>query len=67
MERDNEASWIEIYDDLLLQDNASSITSIVEQIYPNRLQNHKDLDYLQNRTILAPKNDHVEEINNYIL
>ncbi|XP_021839921.1 uncharacterized protein [Spinacia oleracea] len=64
---EDEATWIQIPTDLLVKDHDDKKVALVEEIYPDLLHRYKDINYLSERAILAPKNECVDEINNYIL
>ncbi|KAL2894082.1 ATP phosphoribosyltransferase [Bienertia sinuspersici] len=59
--------WITIPEDLLLEGLGDPIDLAVAEVYPNFLQRYTDLLYLQQRAILAPKNEMVDKINVHIL
>ncbi|KAL6567653.1 hypothetical protein OROGR_001321 [Orobanche gracilis] len=65
-ENDGEAD-IKLPDDIIIKDAKNSIASIVESTYPSILQNMSDPKFFQERAILAPTNEMVEKINEYIL
>ncbi|XP_056695140.1 uncharacterized protein [Spinacia oleracea] len=65
-ESEDELTWIEIPEDLLIQGD-DPIAALVEEVYPEILHSHMDPKYLQQRAILAPKNETVDKINGYIL
>ncbi|XP_056685581.1 uncharacterized protein [Spinacia oleracea] len=65
--REDEANWIQIPPDLLIKDHPDKKAALVEEIYPDLLHRYTDIKYLAERAILAPKNDCVDDINNYIL
>ncbi|KAL7154894.1 hypothetical protein ABFS83_03G034600 [Erythranthe nasuta] len=58
---------IEIPDDLLIQSSGNHLASIAEETYPNLLANIMNSEYLQQRAILAPTNEIVEKVNDYML
>jgi hypothetical protein len=60
-------SIIEIPKDLLVPGELDPIKDIVEATYPNLLESYMDGSYLQERAILAPTNDIVQELNEYII
>ncbi|MCH83073.1 ATP-dependent DNA helicase PIF1 [Trifolium medium] len=60
-------SIVEIPRDILIQSSRNLIGDIVEAIYPNLLENISVPDFFQDRAILAPTLDVVEEINDYVL
>ncbi|XP_065637598.1 uncharacterized protein LOC112016756 [Quercus suber] len=53
--------------DLLIDVGDDPIQSIVTATYPNLHSNYADGKYLEERSILAPTNDVVNEINDYII
>ncbi|XP_076911633.1 uncharacterized protein LOC143569658 [Bidens hawaiensis] len=58
---------IDIPDDLFIKDSVDSISKLFDFVYPNILQNYKNQHYFQNREILAPTNEIVDEINDSLL
>ncbi|KAK9665931.1 hypothetical protein RND81_14G146800 [Saponaria officinalis] len=64
---EDEKTWISIPEDMLIENTDDPIASIVEEVYPQLLEKYTDPLYLQERAILAPKNDNAEQVNNYIL
>ncbi|KAM3326083.1 hypothetical protein P3S67_001209 [Capsicum chacoense] len=58
---------IQIPDDLLIKDCVDPILTIVESTYSNFYSHSRDLDYLQQRAILAPTLDMVESINDFMV
>nr|XP_023883470.1 uncharacterized protein LOC111995771 [Quercus suber] len=60
-------SNIVIPSDLLIDVGDDPIQSIVTATYPNLHSNYADGKYLEERSILAPTNDVVNEINDYII
>jgi len=58
---------INIPPDLLIKTSGDPLVSIVNNTYPNLLEDMSDMEYFQNRAILAPKNTIVERINDYVL
>jgi hypothetical protein len=63
---DDGEEWINIHDILLEKGNDPRET-IVNSTYPDLLSNYKERAFLQERAILCPKNDTVQEINEYIM
>ena len=59
--------WIDIPKDLLITDSSDPIGSLIDFVYPSILQNFKNASYFQERAILAPKNEVVQEINDRLL
>ncbi|XP_024963403.1 uncharacterized protein LOC112503634 [Cynara cardunculus var. scolymus] len=58
---------IEIPHDLLITDCIDPISALIEFVYPSILENINNLAYFQERAILAPKNEVVQEINDCLL
>ncbi|XP_023767497.2 uncharacterized protein LOC111916089 [Lactuca sativa] len=58
---------IDIPDDILINDSHDPIGSLIEFVYPSILENYSDINYFQERAILAPKNEVVQEINDRLL
>ncbi|XP_047268357.1 ATP-dependent DNA helicase PIF1-like [Capsicum annuum] len=58
---------IQIPDDLLIKDCVDPILEIVKSMYPDFYSHSRDLDYLQQRAILAPTLDMVESINDFMV
>lgn len=56
---------IEIPDDILIKDSCDPLASIVDCTYPSITENLMDLDYFQEREILAPTHEIVEMVNEY--
>lgn len=44
----------------------SSLTNLINEVYPNLKDNYKNPNWLLERAILAPKNEDVEKINHQI-
>ncbi|XP_075663385.1 uncharacterized protein LOC142632959 [Castanea sativa] len=58
---------IEISHDLLIQPGAHSFNNIVKAAYPDFDTKFNDSKYLEERAILAPTNEVVEDINGYMI
>ncbi|XP_020090993.1 uncharacterized protein LOC109712000 isoform X3 [Ananas comosus] len=58
---------IEIPDEFLIKESTNPIASIVDCTYPSLLSNIHDLQYLQERAILAPTLEIVDAVNEYML
>ncbi|XP_076931075.1 uncharacterized protein LOC143596098, partial [Bidens hawaiensis] len=54
---------IDIHDDLLIKDSVDPISKLFDFVYPDILQNYENQHYFQDRAILAPTNEIVDEIN----
>ncbi|XP_055960513.1 uncharacterized protein LOC130015063 [Mercurialis annua] len=64
---DEDDDLIELPTELLVCEYEDPITAIVNATYPNLLQRYSEDEYLQERAILAPKNDTVKEINQVVM
>ncbi|XP_074309160.1 uncharacterized protein LOC141643761 [Silene latifolia] len=58
---------IEFPDDLLIQHVTNPIASLVDITYPDLQNRLWDPNYLQERAILAPTHEIVEDVNDYVL
>ena len=58
---------VSIPPDLLLITSDDPLASIVSDTYQNLLEDMSNIDYFQNRAILAPKNSIADRINEYVL
>ncbi|XP_076895910.1 ATP-dependent DNA helicase RRM3-like [Bidens hawaiensis] len=58
---------IEIPDDLLILDSSDPLADLIDFVYPSLLEKCNDISYFQERAILAPLNEVVEEINDRFL
>jgi ATP-dependent DNA helicase PIF1 len=58
---------IKIPADLLLEKGDDSRKTIINNTYPDLLNNYKERSFLQERTILCVRNETVPEINDYIM
>ncbi|XP_052619873.1 uncharacterized protein LOC111878714 [Lactuca sativa] len=58
---------IRIPEDLLITQSSDPIGSLIEFVYPSLLDNLNDPKYFEERSILAPKNEVVQEINDRLL
>ncbi|XP_057755938.1 uncharacterized protein LOC130975125 [Arachis stenosperma] len=63
----NDKLFVDIPSDLIIPVLENSVKDIVNTIYPNLGQNFCDPSFFQDRAILAPTVDNVEEIKNYIV
>jgi ATP-dependent DNA helicase PIF1 len=66
-EGEDEPTWIQIPDELLLLPQGDKITCIVDKIYDDLNKNYMQLEYLKDCAILTPTNDIVDSINEYIV
>ncbi|XP_023754072.1 uncharacterized protein LOC111902476 [Lactuca sativa] len=58
---------IDILDDILINAPDDPIGSLIEFVYPLILEKYSNTNYFQERAILAPKNEVVQEINDRLL
>ncbi|XP_076935913.1 uncharacterized protein LOC143602807 [Bidens hawaiensis] len=58
---------IDIPHDILIKDSINPNSDLIEFVYPSILQNYKKKGFFQERAILAPKNEVVQEINDMLL
>jgi hypothetical protein len=58
---------IKIPEDLLLEKGDDSRETIINNTYPDLLNNYKERSFLQERAILCARNETVQEINDYIM
>ncbi|KAL7596801.1 hypothetical protein Lser_V15G30668 [Lactuca serriola] len=58
---------IDIPDDILINDSHDPIGSLIDFVYPSILENYSNTNYFEERAILAPKNEVVQEINDRLL
>ncbi|XP_035845795.1 uncharacterized protein LOC110943194 [Helianthus annuus] len=63
---DGEAT-IDIPEDLLIADSFDPIGNLIDFVYPRILENFNDPNFFQERAILAPKNEVVQQINDRLL
>ena len=62
-----DATWIKIPQKYILHYDSNPIEKITKSIYNDFLHNFNNIEYLQQRAIVAPKNKTIGEINKYIL
>nr|KAJ0204427.1 hypothetical protein LSAT_V11C500276410 [Lactuca sativa] len=58
---------VDIPEDILINDPCDPIGSLINFVYPSILENFNIAGYFQERAILAPKNEVVQEINDRLL
>ncbi|XP_076938529.1 uncharacterized protein LOC143606747 [Bidens hawaiensis] len=58
---------IDLPDDLLTKDYVDPISKLFDFVYPDILKYYENQHYFQDRAILAPTNEIVDEINNSLL
>jgi len=59
--------WIKISSHMRLPVEDYSLRGLIQTIYPDHQCHFRDAMYLMQRSILAPKNIDVDEVNNAIL
>ncbi|XP_076882562.1 uncharacterized protein LOC143531059 [Bidens hawaiensis] len=64
---DDGDSVIDIPDDLLILNSLDSMGDLIRFVYPNILDRFNKLTYFQDRALLAPLNEVVQEINERML
>jgi ATP-dependent DNA helicase PIF1 len=64
---DDGDEMIQIPDDLLLHKGNDTKEVIVQSTYPDLISNYREWDYLQERAIFCPRNDTIEQINEYMM
>ncbi|PWZ32508.1 ATP-dependent DNA helicase PIF1 [Zea mays] len=64
---EDEPTWIQIPNELLLLPQGDKIACIVDKIYDDLNKNYMQLEYLKDRAILTPTNDIVDSINEHIV
>jgi ATP-dependent DNA helicase PIF1 len=64
-----DGSFIRIPDDMVIPytDKATSLKALIDAIFPSFQTNRLNSDYIISRAILSTKNDHVDEINDYLI
>ncbi|KAK7312898.1 hypothetical protein VNO77_37136 [Canavalia gladiata] len=58
---------LHIPDEFLIHECVDPVASIVQETYPDFINNANIADYFHNRAILAPTNDIVKKVNDYML
>ncbi|KAI3741126.1 hypothetical protein L1987_58793 [Smallanthus sonchifolius] len=58
---------IDIPDDLLITNSLDPVASLIDFVYPSFLENLRNPKFFQERAILAPTNEVVQEINDRLL
>lgn len=64
---DDDAAYIKIPTDLLINPGSNSIKTLIDAIYDDLLENQYNPSYFRERAIITPKNRIVTEINNFVL
>ncbi|XP_010527539.1 PREDICTED: uncharacterized protein LOC104804874 [Tarenaya hassleriana] len=63
----DECDTVEIDKRLVINADADTVEEIAKHTYPNFCQLYKDKTYLMERAVLTPRNDHVDEVNSFML
>ncbi|XP_076959495.1 uncharacterized protein LOC143635585 [Bidens hawaiensis] len=58
---------IEIPDDLLIKDSLDPLSDLIQSVYPDILSNYNNKEFFEQRAVLAPTNEVVEQINDRLL
>ncbi|XP_076922526.1 uncharacterized protein LOC143584331 [Bidens hawaiensis] len=58
---------IEIPHDLLIKDSLYPLSDLIEFVYPDILSNYKNKEFFEERAVLAPTNEVVQQINDRLL
>ncbi|KAL8167450.1 hypothetical protein V2J09_008949 [Rumex salicifolius] len=66
LEDEDEESWINIPDQFLINPKENPIQQLVDEVYPKFNQNKHDPTYIQERAILTPLNQDVDQVNAYM-
>ncbi|KAL3498302.1 hypothetical protein ACH5RR_041034 [Cinchona calisaya] len=64
---EEEFTWIDIPEYLLILTSANFVYQIINSMYPNLLAHHNDPSHLNKRTILPLENDVVDKVNFVVL
>ena len=63
----DQEDWVGIPEDLILHEGDDPKASIVNTTYPDLHRKYTDRTYLEERAILCPRNETVDQINTYIM
>jgi ATP-dependent DNA helicase PIF1 len=64
---ETERTWIKIPNELLLTHQRDHLLSIVQAAYPDLQRSYGNIEYLKECAILAPTNEVVDAVNNYMV
>jgi hypothetical protein len=64
---DDGEELIQIPNDILLKGGDNPKQTLINITYPDLLHNYRERSFLQERAILYPRNEIVQEINDYIM
>ena len=59
----SEPNWIEIPSEFLIPNDREGLTKLISEIYPDLSLRYNDGSYMQERCILAPTNNDVDQLN----
>ncbi|XP_071704021.1 uncharacterized protein [Rutidosis leptorrhynchoides] len=63
---EDEPTWINIPEEFIVKSEKPPIEAIVDTVFPDFIQRHRDEDYLRERAILTPRNDDADQINKHM-
>jgi hypothetical protein len=66
-ENETEKCWIKLPPEILLMPIKDNLSCIVQTAYPNIETMYDNIEYLKERAILAPTNEVVDVVNNYMV
>jgi hypothetical protein len=66
-ENETEKTWIRLPHEILLMPNKDTLPCIVQSAYPDIQTMYANVEYLKERAILAPTNEVVDIVNNYMV
>ncbi|CAN0875206.1 ATP-dependent DNA helicase PIF6 [Linum grandiflorum] len=61
------SDWISIPKCVVVPESANPIKDLINRVYPDLINSYHNVAYIRSRAIVAPTNDVVTEINDYIL
>ncbi|CAN0900491.1 ATP-dependent DNA helicase PIF1 [Linum grandiflorum] len=61
------SDWIRIPDCFIVPQSTDPIKDLINRVYPDLVNNYHNVAYIRSRAIVAPTNDVVTEINDYII
>jgi hypothetical protein len=64
---DGDSELVDVPPDIPIAKSDSAIDDIIRSTYPNLAESYSDPIYLRERTIISPKKDAIDEINNCVL
>lgn len=66
-EQDDGEGYLQIPSDMLIEDSSDSMSNLIDFVYPDIIAHLSCPEYFQERAILAPTNDSVLYINEYLM